>query len=290
MNRPRVPCTIAIVQSPRELLTKDDEWWESHAGEAVTEICTFLSESNVEIAGRRIADLGCGDGIITAALAAKGAEVVGFDLELTDVELLGALATTHGVAIADLNLEFRTAEPERLPASDHEFDLAVSWSVAEHVRQLDAFFAEARRIVKPFGHLFVQTWPLWYSEHGHHLWTWIEPFDHLRYTRDQIIERTSELQAVQVPVTIDGVTVDTVDEYLRATGMTRDEWLGIVKDVYDSCNQATLDDIQTAISNAGFQIAKIKLLTGALNIPPDLGILPSHVAISGAEFLCWRRP
>ena len=283
-------CTIAIVQHARELASKSDGWWESHAGEAVGTICSTLSDSNVDLNGRRVADLGCGDGIISAALASRGSHVVGFDLEPTDVESLRSIAASHGMSLDDLALEFRRAEPERLPAEDGEFDLAISWSAAEHVKNLDVFFAEAWRIVKPFGHLYVQTWPLWYSEHGHHLWTWLEPFDHLRLTRDQIMERIRGLQMIRMPVTVEGIEVDTVDEYLRLTGITRDELIELTMESYDSCNQSSLDEIQTAIFDSGFQIGRINLLTGALIVPADIELMPSHVAVSGAELLCWRRP
>jgi SAM-dependent methyltransferase len=82
--------------------------------------------------------------------------------------------------ISDLPLEFRQARPGALPAASEEFDLAMSWSVAEHAWDLKSYFAEAWRIVKPYGHLYVQTWPLWNLEHGHHIPHWLDRFDHLR--------------------------------------------------------------------------------------------------------------
>jgi ubiquinone/menaquinone biosynthesis C-methylase UbiE len=44
---------------------------------------------------------------------------------------------------------------EKLPLNDESFDIAVSFFTLEHVENIDNFFAEAYRILRPEGKLFV---------------------------------------------------------------------------------------------------------------------------------------
>jgi sterol 24-C-methyltransferase len=138
----------------------------------------FLASGGIELGhNSHVADLGSGDGLIAAGLARlSGAQVTGFDLSPTDNDSLTRAAHAHGEHIADLRLEFRTSTEDRLPADDRSFDEAITWSVAEHVKDLRAFFYEAWRVIKPYGHLYVQAWPLWASEHGHDLPHWLAPW------------------------------------------------------------------------------------------------------------------
>jgi hypothetical protein len=60
-------------------------------------------------------------------------------------------------------------------------DVVITWSVFEHVSNVPELLAEIRRVLVNDGLLFIQIWPLFFSEHGSHLWPWFdEPFPHLR--------------------------------------------------------------------------------------------------------------
>jgi trans-aconitate methyltransferase len=88
--------------------------------------------------GERILDLGCGDGQLTARLAATGADVVGVDASETMV----AAARARGVA-ADV------ASAESLPYPDASFDAVFSNAVLHWVRNHDAMMDQVRRVLKP---------------------------------------------------------------------------------------------------------------------------------------------
>ncbi|HUY95825.1 MAG TPA: class I SAM-dependent methyltransferase, partial [Terracidiphilus sp.] len=89
-------------------------------------------------AGERILDLGCGDGQLTAKLAATGASVTGVDASLSMVEA----ARARGIA-AD------HAQAEQLPYPDGAFDAVFSNAALHWVRGQDAMLAEVRRVLRP---------------------------------------------------------------------------------------------------------------------------------------------
>ena len=89
--------------------------------------------------GERILDLGCGDGQLTAKIAATGAEVVGVDASAAMI----ASARAKGI-------DARPGNAESL--SFHgEFDSVFSNAALHWVRDQDAMLAGVRRALKPGG-------------------------------------------------------------------------------------------------------------------------------------------
>ncbi|MGA2832703.1 MAG: methyltransferase domain-containing protein [Terracidiphilus sp.] len=92
------------------------------------------------VAGERILDLGCGDGQLTARIAATGAGVVGVD---ASAEMLAA-ARSRGMEVLE-------GSAESLPCPDSSFDAVFSNAVLHWVRGQDAMMDEVRRVLKPGG-------------------------------------------------------------------------------------------------------------------------------------------
>ena len=90
-------------------------------------------------AGERILDLGCGDGVLTAKLAAMGCEVVGMDSSAAQVE-----------AARKLGLDARVMDGERL-SFEGEFDAVFSNAALHWMRNADAVLAGAWRALRPGG-------------------------------------------------------------------------------------------------------------------------------------------
>jgi SAM-dependent methyltransferase len=267
-------------------------WWASHWESGPAEVEAFLAEDGVSLSGAAVADFGSGDGIMAAGLANRmGASVVGFDVNPTDVAALGAETTSRGVDLSAIDVEFRGIHSGVIDARDAEFDFGVSWSVMEHVFDRVGYIKEIRRVIKPYGHLLVQVWPLWHSEHGHHLAHWVDPFDHLRFSRDEIIERLLKLDHLPVPIEIPDGIATTVNEYLQANALDRDEWISNTMASFDSCSRITLDEIQTLLIEHGFCIGRFELSGGPLHVPDDLQSIPlSWLAPTGFKLLAWRKP
>ncbi len=99
--------------------------------------------------GRNVLDLGCGTGRHSLWLAAAGANVTALDF--SEGMLAEARAKPGAAAIHFLAHDLHT----RLPLADASFDLVVSGLVLEHLRELDGFFREARRVLKPGGRAVV---------------------------------------------------------------------------------------------------------------------------------------
>lgn len=96
-----------------------------------------------ELAGfDRVLDVGCGDGQISRALAARGSSVVGIDPTARNLEV----AAERGGGP-----EYRLATADRLPFGDAEFDAVVACLVFEHIDDLDEAIAEVARVLRPGG-------------------------------------------------------------------------------------------------------------------------------------------
>ncbi|HTQ09794.1 MAG TPA: class I SAM-dependent methyltransferase [Fimbriimonadaceae bacterium] len=100
-----------------------------------------------------VLDIGCGRGAwledpcaITEMRKFKGrcAEVIGIDVD--------------EAAAANPSLDrYEMIENGRWPVADASVDVAFADYVVEHIEDVDAFFAEARRVLKPGGHLCLRT-------------------------------------------------------------------------------------------------------------------------------------
>jgi SAM-dependent methyltransferase len=89
--------------------------------------------------GERILDVGCGDGVLTAKIAASGAQVVGVDASASMIEAAQALG-----------LDARVANAEALPF-ESEFEAVFSNAALHWVRNQDAMLAGVYRALKPGG-------------------------------------------------------------------------------------------------------------------------------------------
>ena len=109
-------------------------------------------------AGARILEIGGGTGAQARELAARGYDVVSVDLP----------ASTYSEARVFPIIEY---DGTRLPFGDSVFDVVLSSNVLEHVKDLDAMFAEFDRVLKPEGYgvhvMPTGAWRLWTNVAGY---------------------------------------------------------------------------------------------------------------------------
>jgi ubiquinone/menaquinone biosynthesis C-methylase UbiE len=226
----------------------------------------------LSLRGLRVADVGCGDGIMALGFAhrAKPAELVGFDLNRTEPEALLTRARAQRVATTiPENLRFEECTPEYLPAPDDSFDVVYTWSAFEHVDNATAVLSEINRILKPEGFLFLQLWPFYLSERGSHLWQWFpQSFHHLLTSEEQI-------------------------EATMTRGEDADDFMtGYMLEEFKKLNRITLGELQDALLAAEFDIVRLDLLTHLVPLAPELArrFRLSDLGIGGVKLLARPRP
>jgi len=102
-----------------------------------------------DVRGLTVLDLGCGTGRHSAWMAAAGAAVTGVDFS---EGMLAEARTKPGAGAIRFLLSDLHAP---LPFRDSAFDVVVSGLVLEHIGDLDRFFGEARRVLRPGGRAVV---------------------------------------------------------------------------------------------------------------------------------------
>lgn len=100
----------------------------------------------------RVADIGCGAGLMCEPLAARGAHVVGVDAAAKNI----AAARLHADE-SRLNIDYRVGEPAAVLREAEAFDVLLLLEVVEHVDNLQAFVRKAAEHLKPGGLLLVST-------------------------------------------------------------------------------------------------------------------------------------
>lgn len=242
-------------------------WFDEHFHDAARQIVDFFAADGLDLAGKRLADLGCGDGIMDLGVfaAATPAAIVGYDLLPVDRDRLARLSATHGgpVPLPEA-LTFEQCGPTTLPAEDESIDHVYSWSTFEHVLQPVGVLREVRRILRPDGVLFIQIWPLFHSQHGSHLWEWnTEGFAHLR---DGGLRATEQQ-----------VIADLADDPAWAEARVEEA---------QTLNRITLDELHRALLAAGFYVSKLELLADAVHLPRELARYPlSSLGVAGVKLL-----
>jgi SAM-dependent methyltransferase len=111
--------------------------------------------SNIAREGATALDFGCGSKPYEAIFTAAGVSYIGADFD----------------GRGDLPVN----AAGRLQAQDQSADLVLSFQVLEHVRDLQTYFSEARRVLRQDGSLLLSTHGTWLF-HPH-------PEDHRRWTR-----------------------------------------------------------------------------------------------------------
>ncbi len=112
----------------------------------------FIRE-RVRLSGARVADVGCGGGLLAEALAREGAQVTAIDLAPAMIEVARLHASESG-----LKVDYRLSSAEELArAEPAQFDAVSCMEMLEHVPAPAAMLRTLAALVKPGGALFVST-------------------------------------------------------------------------------------------------------------------------------------
>jgi SAM-dependent methyltransferase len=116
--------------------------------------------------GDRVLDLGCGAGRHAFELYRRGADVVAFDQDATELAEVGAMLAAmelEGEAPGAARAMTVEGDALDLPFADGGFDRVVAAEILEHIPDDERAIAELVRVVRPGGTLAV-TVPRWLPE------------------------------------------------------------------------------------------------------------------------------
>ena len=104
--------------------------------------------------GKRVLDVGCGGGILSDAMARRGAEVLGIDLATKSLRV----AQLHALEAQTPRVTYREVSVEALAAEQPgSFDTVTCMEMLEHVPDPASTIAACAHLVKPGGHVFFST-------------------------------------------------------------------------------------------------------------------------------------
>lgn len=105
------------------------------------------------LAGKKTLDVGCGGGILSEAMAQRGAEVTGIDMGEAPLKV----AKLHGLE-SGVQINYRQITVEALAEEMPEsFDLVTCMEMMEHVPDPASVVNACARLLKPGGRLFLST-------------------------------------------------------------------------------------------------------------------------------------
>ncbi len=98
-----------------------------------------------------ILDVGCGGGLLSEPMNRLGAQVVGIDASLRNIEVAKLHAKKN-----NLNIDYYCSTPEKFETSK-KFDVILNMEIVEHVEDVDFFLKSCSNLLKKNGIMFVAT-------------------------------------------------------------------------------------------------------------------------------------
>ena len=132
-------------------------WWDPD-GEfrplhQLNPVRTEYVAGRVRLAGAKVVDVGCGGGLLSESLAARGAHVLGIDA--SEETLAAAREHLDG---SGLDVEYRATTAEALAESlPGRFDLVTCMELIEHVPDSAALVGACARLARPGGTVVFST-------------------------------------------------------------------------------------------------------------------------------------
>ncbi len=111
-------------------------------------------DQRASLRGKRVLDVGCGGGILSDAMARRGADVLGIDLSSKALRV----ASLHALEASTPSVQYREVSAEALAAeSPCFFDVVTCMEMLEHVPDPLSVVSACAALVKPGGWLFFST-------------------------------------------------------------------------------------------------------------------------------------
>jgi 2-polyprenyl-6-hydroxyphenyl methylase/3-demethylubiquinone-9 3-methyltransferase len=132
-------------------------WWDPHSEfkplHEINPLRLEYIDQAAGLKGKSVLDVGCGGGILSESMAAKGADVTGIDMGEAPLQV----ARLH-LLESRLQVNYERIAVERLADERPEaFDVVTCMEMLEHVPDPSSVVSACARLVKPGGHVFFST-------------------------------------------------------------------------------------------------------------------------------------
>jgi len=132
-------------------------WWDLDSEfkplHAINPLRIGWIDERAHLHGKKVADIGCGGGIVAEAMAQRGATVTGIDMGEAPLKVAQLHSLESGV---DVNYRQMTAE-QLADEEPGQYDVVTCLEMLEHVPDPSAVIAACAKLLKPGGHAFFST-------------------------------------------------------------------------------------------------------------------------------------
>jgi 2-polyprenyl-6-hydroxyphenyl methylase/3-demethylubiquinone-9 3-methyltransferase len=134
-----------------------NRWWDPQGDfkplHQMNPVRANYIDLKAKVAEKTLLDIGCGGGLLTEAMAQRGAVVTGIDMGEAPLEVARLHAESSG-----LTIDYRRITAEQMAAeSPAHFDVVTCLEMLEHVPDPAQVIRACFTLVKPGGHVFFST-------------------------------------------------------------------------------------------------------------------------------------
>lgn len=132
-------------------------WWDQNSEfkplHEINPLRVNYINQHSPVAGLKVADIGCGGGLVSEGLAQLGAQVTGIDMGEVPINV----AKLH-LLESQLDVEYLQTTAEELAAERAgQYDVVTCLEMLEHVPEPASVIAACAKLVKPNGHVYFST-------------------------------------------------------------------------------------------------------------------------------------
>ena len=132
-------------------------WWDPHSEfkplHEINPLRLDYIDQAASIAGKKVIDIGCGGGILSESMAARGAQVTGIDMGKAPL----SVARLHGLE-SGVSVDYQQVTADEHAANNAgQYDVVTCMEMMEHVPDPASIVRACATLVKPGGHVFMST-------------------------------------------------------------------------------------------------------------------------------------